>query len=243
MDFYFLDEQEGLIEGDKFTAICGVVLQANCIDQIRSEFFPWFLSELRSKGADTSRMSFRDIPVLHGCSLLPEFDDALKVKATRKLLTTAVDFGAKFIRLGYYNSSIPMIGGGRYGRINFCITNLLIALGTQRDAPFAFVSEIDKEALKKTLEGIDRNHSGYYAGISGLSEEEITIDFKRFIGHYFAAKHDVGCQIADLSGYIALKAETAESQFARELSTVFENLKGDYLVNDIIRMKSYSGAL
>lgn len=49
-----------------------------------------------------------------------------------------------------------------------------------------------------------------------------------------APKYDLDCQIADISGYIAMKSERAESEFAQNRAKVFEKHEPEYFLNELI---------
>ncbi len=98
------------------------------------------------------------------------------------------------------------------------------------DSEFIIVSEIDKESLRKEFSSLSTNMSFYYQ----LGQENISVPLSKMLGHYFALKDDIGCQIADVVLYCSLKNITAKTDFAKSMSAQFRRIEDRFLENSII---------
>ena len=190
---HYLDEQEGEQDGRKFTAVTIAQIDAEYVDSFRASYYK-SLSQLLMPEREPGVIS--ELPVLHGCNLLREYTDDQKIKAVSELLRLFTCNGGRFWRGGYFNDSLPFIEN-RIDRISFCVSSAFLrSKATPRnDTLWMIAAEIDKEGLRKGLKSIDQQISVYYQLGDTTSWDNITIDFQGLVGHFFAKKNDLGCQV------------------------------------------------
>jgi len=66
----------------------------------------------------------------------------------------------------------------------------------------------------------------------------VSVDYRRFIGHFFATKADIGCQIADITSYIAARYLKDSNPYGKRVGKYYEAIEDRFLVNKIIEMNS-----
>lgn len=179
------------------------------------------------------------IPVLHGSNLLRDWgSDETRLAAVNALFSAFEQGDARFFRLGYFHDELLVPPGSKSQMVNFCLSNLLLCM-EQVGEPFALVSELDRTALRSNPRFADDTTSLHYQAAARHSDDFITIDYANFLGHFIAAKGHLGCQMADIAGYVALKAETASAPFAQSLRDIFLARKDKYLLNEVSKMARF----
>ena len=194
-------------------------------------------------------MAFHCVPVLHGSDLLRDFEaqwevsisDDHKIEVVKLLLSEFVNHGGKFLRLGCYEDSLSFLqlNGQKLEKekaIEFLLNHLFSYLGPRTPNPFLFVHEIDKEALARAISEFGRNLDAYH--LARDANISLSVDPDNFLGYHHAPKWELGCQAADLSGYIALKSENYATDFSRKLAEVFQNYSKHYEINQILEFKT-----
>lgn len=238
VDLVYLDEQEGTISDRKFTAVCGARMPVETVDQFREDYFGWIYKKVRKmKGIASNVIDFRLIPVLHGSDLLREFDDDFKLEATERLVSSFVSHGGRFMRVGYFDETLPSSMNTKALRVRFCLSNMAMAEGPFLQRQTMFISEIDLESLRSGALEVGFEYPAMYGALEVMSEKNYTVDFRRFLGHYFAKKNDIGCQLADIAGYLALKDETSSTDFSRKMAGIFQNYRDSFDFNEVISVQ------
>lgn len=237
----YLDEQEGKIDGEPFTAAIGFRVRASDIVKIRSRFYPRYNEALDREIRGSERPEAKHIqqmPVLHGCEFLKEYSDTVKFEVLDVLIKSLEGIECDFLRIGYFDRSLQnlMPMRDRNARINLATMNVGFAIWDKPDDDHILVSEFDKEALRKSLDSTYSNLSQYHA----IGPNSMSFNLTRFIGHYYTPKSELGCQIADVINYCCLKSANPSSEFASRLSQYYEEVADRYLVNEIIWMNDRS---
>ena len=238
MKFFYFDEHEGEILGRKFTAISGVGISDKALPEVRARFYPILNSILFPDDAISTPPTVRAAPILHGSDLLREYEDTQKVAAVRELYSTFAMYGAEFIRLGYFDDSIDRFGARKEDRVAFCVQSMLMGFEKRVGGLFAFAHEMDRESLRRGFQFADGNWSMLF-NLAHLGQaESITVDYRNFVGHYIAAPEDLGCQMADLVGYCAVKADAMAEGFAAELANIHKAHRELFILNQVLELKS-----
>lgn len=232
MNLVYVDEQE--VEGARgpYTAVVGALISANQINSFRKKFFSEGLDLLGLGSVSDGTRVIANFPLVHGRNLLPGFEDEKKVQVCRLLLNCFSSNGGRFLRLGYYNKSLPKsFPGIRAYRIHFAVSSMMLSF-EKSEEPYCFLHENDPSFAKADLPFFSGQMSIYYQ----LSAENVSFDYQKYIGSFIAPKYDLGCQVADIAGYVAMKAESAKTDFSRALADVYREEEGNYLLNRIIWM-------
>lgn len=236
MRIFYADEQEGSKGGRKYTAVVIAHIDAQSVHQMR---FDYFVKAREILFSALPAGNIKNVPPLHGSDLLRgvAFDDSQRLSCVDALMGTFVNHGGRFRRVGYFDDSVPFLPDKK-ARVVFCLHNAFMrdpdwSLG---DQPWMVTSEMDKESLKAGMKTLDTAQSMNYQLATMHGWEGLTFDFRNLIGHFFALKHDLGCQAADLSGYLALKADGSATDFGKSLSERFSAYSKYYDCNEIISM-------
>ena len=229
-DLIYVDEQEGSTSRGKYTAIIAAIIPSEKLHAFRSEYYPAAIELLGISQIEGEGRRLDSVPLIHGNSLLRDRSDAEKIKMVDILLGCFVGQGGTFARLGYYNESfIAGMGGSRGSRIQAAITSFAINF-SKRSNPFCFIHEMDYEEQKNGYRFLSEQLSQYYQ----LGPGNVSFDAQNYIGSFIAPKYDLGCQVADASGYVAMKSEVAESVFAQGLAEIFEKYSRYFILNELI---------
>lgn len=231
----YLDEQEGEIGGEKYTAVIGFRVRLADMKNIRSSFFPAFneIVDEKERGANCiDAKHIHKLPVLHGSNFLSDFDESLKFRVLDELAESIKPTDCGFIRLGYFDRSIPAETNlsGRNQILELALLGVALSLWDKPDDDYLLVSEIDKEALRQRIETIFNDNGQHHV----LPPENFSYNVSRLVGHYYAPKSELGCQIADVINYCCLKKNTATSKFQKKMSKYYDLFAGRYIVNQII---------
>ncbi|MCX8955564.1 hypothetical protein OU790_19290, partial [Ruegeria sp. NA] len=115
----------------------------------------------------------------------------------------------------------------RNARISFCVTNAFLRASNASvdNSLWIIAAELDSEGLRAGLNSLDQEISLYYQVGDAASWDSISINFQGLVGHFFALKNDPGCQAADVSGYVAYKAEKTQTGFTEKLGEIFGSYK------------------
>ncbi len=238
----YLDEQEGKIDGEPFTAVIGFRVRARDIIKIRSRFYPLYqeILDREIRGSERSEeRHIHEMPVLHGCEFLKEFSDTVKFEVLDVLINSLEGIECDFLRIGYFNQSFfsnQMPGRDRNGRISLAFMSVGLAVWDKPDDDHILVAEFDKEALRKSLTSTYSSLSQYFV----IGADNVSFNLMRFVGHYYAPKSELGCQIADVINYCCLKSSNPNSDFASRMSKYYESVADRYLVNQIIWLNDES---
>jgi len=244
VNIFYIDEQEDTFGDDDYTAVCAASITAQGMVDFRQDYFPKLYEMVAGiRGTETGTVDVSNLVHIHGSDLLRDFRDEKKIEILELLLSRFSAHHGKLYRLGYRNKTLPHpIKQSRQKRILFCVQSLLFSLENVNAAPYAFVSEMDREGLKKLFEPVSGSIPLAYILDQNYGTENdefasnVSIDYKNFVGHFFADKLDIGCQLADVGGYLALKADSAESWFAQKLAKIFHKYRSLFEVNEIISL-------
>lgn len=231
----YLDEQEGEIDGEAYTAVIGFRVHARDIIKVRTSFYPMYneILDQAIRGSDRSKgKHIHQMPDLHGSNLLREYSDEVKFQVLDALMKSLMDIDCDFLRIGYFNRSFrdEMSMDSRAKKIDFATLSVGFAIQDKPDEYHILVSEFDKESLKRSLDKTFSNLSTVFA----FGEKSASINISRLIGHYHATKSELGCQIADVINYCCLKWSNPKGEFSSRLSKYYEVFAEKYLVNQII---------
>lgn len=232
----YLDEQEGVINGQRYTAIVGFRVNSKDINVIRRKFYPALNEIVDTKLRRDGKIYGGDAhihksPILHGCDFLRGYSDTEKFQVLDCISDSIEGSDFNFIRIGYFNNSLSStaILNDRRNILSLALLSVGFALWDKPDDDFILVSEIDKEALRLKIQSIFNDVGIYYS-----SPQKVSFNLKRLIGHFYAPKEDLGCQIADVVNYCCLQKTTGKSQFQQRMATCYERFKDSYIVNQII---------
>lgn len=232
----YLDEQEGLIDGEAYTAVIGFRVRAADIIKIRAKFYPLYneILDQEIRGPHRSEdIHVHRMPDLHGSNFLREFSPDTKTKVLDALVETISEFDCDFLRIGYFNRSFPP-GCGTKDKIqiiNLATLGVSFAIRDKPDENHLLVSEFDKESLRKTLDSVFSNLSINFA----TRPENVSFDLMHFVGHYRGTKSELGCQIADVVNYCCLKySSETKSHTNALLSSYYKKLAHRFIVNQVI---------
>ncbi|MEA5160550.1 hypothetical protein U5903_07150 [Cereibacter johrii] len=231
----YLDEQEGEIDGEVYTAVIGFRVRVDDIIKIRAQFYPRYneILDRRIRGdVPSESRHIHRMPDLHGSNLLREYDDDVKFKVLDALIASLDGIDCDFLRIGYFNRSFPpeINFNSRDRRLDHAITSVGFAILDKPDEYHLLVSEFDKEALRRRLDTTYSSLSLYFAA----GAESASFNLPRLVGHYRASKSELGCQIADVINYCCLKSSNPRNEFAARMSRYYEAVAEKYLVNQII---------
>lgn len=101
---------------------------------------------------------------------------------------------------------------------------------SKRPRPFCFVHELDWSEFKVGYRFMSEQLSLYYQ----IGLENVSVDAENYVGSFIAPKYELGCQVADLSGYVAKKAEQPSTEFSEKLASIFHEIKKAYILNELI---------
>jgi len=232
MKLFYIDEQVAKHGDREFTAISAVSIDAAEQSKAYGEFYNRISDVLSLAEEAEGSKTIGRLPIIHGSNLLPNHDDDQKLSAVELLFECFILAGAKFFRLGYYNPELTILKGGRDTRINFCLSSFWMSLKGYNRGPYAFVAEMDSQGLLNGLRYLDDNVLLYHA----IGKQSISVDFENFVGHFSAPKSALGCQMADIAGYVALKHENANTSFSRAMAEIYSSHMHYYEVNKIIKL-------
>jgi len=246
MRIIYLDEQEGQIGERRYTAICGFSLPVEQLDAFRSEYYPE-LNRIVCRARDPdkrlgSSLIVHKPPLIHGRDLLCEFEDEVKFQILDHLFECLSHFECQYYRLGYFNKPLDeMLGqtASRESRLQFCLFAFWLQFGKKFGSKFMFAHEFDREGIRRGLAAVDDQIGMHYV-IGESSPGNIPVDYRNFVGHFFATKLDIGCQVADVTSYIANKKNSAQTPYGVRIGAYFDRIKDKFLVNEVITMK-YGG--
>jgi hypothetical protein len=229
VDLIYLDEQMGVGPRGKYTACIAAIISSDQLHDFRKKFY---LEAARTLGAfeetDHGRSVGR-VPILHGSDLLRDYDDSTKIEMMDLLLSEFTQHGGVFARVGYYDAS-NLYRGTQLQNIGMAVNSFRLTF-SKRDLPFCFIHEADQSSLAK-------DHPSYQSPMISMyyqfGEENISFDLKNFIGDFVTQKHDLGCQVADISGYIAMKRHVGESTFAKSLQRLHGKYSQYYIFDELI---------
>ena len=165
----YLDEQEGKIDGRKFTAVCGFELPNNQLNIFRSRYYPKLNKIVaRANGVtpENDESAIFAAPIIHGSSLLPDFENEVKFQILDLLFECLSDTDCHFFRLGYYDDSLDKAYYHKFGRadrIELCLNSFWLMLGQNVGSDYLFIYEIDRESLKKAFKAIDDDIGRLYS--------------------------------------------------------------------------------
>lgn len=232
MNLVYVDEHYGKIGGKAYTAISGVIIEDQHFLAAREAFFEVYRNILNP---DEPRSGVGVLPALHGSDLLRDYDDATKLAAVRALFEKFAESGAKVFRLGYFDKSLPpgILSESKEQRVSFCISNLLLLLKPTFRSSYIIAHELDKEGIRRFFRFQSDSLSLYYQ----LDRDGVSIDFEKFVGHYVALGEDIGCQVADIAGYVAMKAANPNSPFTIALHKIYKDFESIYFFNEVIWMQ------
>ena len=171
-------------------------------------------------------------PLLHGSDFLRSFSDEEKFTVLDALSNSIEPFEISFMRIGYFNRSIPdsLIANDRNAILGLALLSVGISLWDKPDEDFVLVSEIDKEALKQKLSTVFND-----VGTQFISNtDNVSYNIKKSGGHFYAPKLDLGCQIADVYGYCCLQKTNGASAFHMEMAKHYDRFSQRYTVNQIV---------
>lgn len=230
----FLDEQEGHMDGEPFTAIAGFRIPTSQHVRFREAFYPEYVRIIEGGLAAQGEESVFQAPILHGSDFLPGHSDSTKFAVLDHLFGCLRRFDSLFYRVGYFNQSMEFaaLSHRRQAIIDLCWINIWWSLQDSKD-DFIFVHEVDREALKKRLGAVTEQLPVYYR----LGQESISVPLDKLVGHYYSPKFELGCQVADVAAYVALKSATARSDFGRRVREYLKQISESFLINRIIWME------
>lgn len=231
----YLDEQEGEIDGEAYTAVIGFRICARDIIKVRALFYPLYNEVLdrEIRGPERSEAKHvQPMPVLHGCDFLRDFSDTVKFEVLDILIRSLEGIDCDFLRIGYFNgySTNEPPKFDRKAKIDLATTGVGFAIMDKPDDDHILVSEFDKEALRKSLDTAYSNLSTNFV----IGPNDTSYNLMHLIGHYRATKSELGCQIADVINYCCLKSSNPKGEFASRLSQYYKVVADRYLVNQII---------
>ncbi|WP_223428971.1 hypothetical protein [Tateyamaria pelophila] len=229
-----MDEQEGRVNGEKFTAIVGFRAWAHDLHEIKALFYPAYnqVIDTAIRGEDAKGNYIHRLPNIHGSELLSDFPDEIKFQVLEKLCSVLKEFDVDFLRIGYFDRSFPyeMQHSARDQILDLCVTSTAFAISDEKEPNHVLVSEFDKESLRRNLDKTLQKLSTIYAG----GAESSSINLKNLTGHYYATKSEIGCQIADIINYCCLKKSNGTTDFSNQLAKYYDMFSEDYIANQVI---------
>ena len=231
----YLDEQEGMINGEKFTAIIGFRININDINEIKKSFYKNFNAIVNRESSDESDSGIQRaniLPHLHGADFLRNYNDTVKSEVLDALSSSLEGCDFHFLRVGYFDRSFPPETefSTRNFRLNHALLGISFAIRDKPDDYHILVSEIDAEALKKNLESNFNNPSLYFV----IGADNVSYNLMKTAGHFYAPKSDLGCQVADVFNYCCLKSSSDQSAYGKMMASYYFRFSNRYLVNQII---------
>lgn len=239
--FVYLDEQEGNINGEPFTAVIGFRIRADDIIKVRDFFYPR-LNEIIDKalagGKGGNGTKIYLLPVLHGSDFLRDYTDDVKFSVLDAIVSSLEGIDFDLIRVGYFNKSATFLesSDSRRSIIGLSTVSVGFSIWDKPADYHVLVSEFDKEALRRSLDSEFSN----LAMLHCIGKENVSINLSRFVGHYRATKSELGCQIADVVNYCCLKASNPTTEYSRRLAGYYDEFSDKYLVNQIIWLNDQS---
>lgn len=229
----FLDEQHAEVAGDNFTAVGGMLIDPAELLELRSGIFEVLCREL-----SLSKNQIENVPILHGSDLLRDFcDDDKRIIIVSKIFELIAKTSANFIRVGYFHRSLMNIPNGDVKKValGFSLMSIWMVM-SREDSPFLIVTELDREELKRDFSSLSKDLGLYHQ----IGKENISVPYSRTVGHFFALKQEVGCQLADLILYCGLKKITAKNEFSELMGAQLELIADRFLENEIIWLNDSS---
>ena len=243
LDFIYVDEQEAEFQGESFTGICAAIICDTKIDEFRRAYFPKLHDIVVSARGSTDCRTIDDgaFAPLHGVNLLRDLTDEKKLSVIDHLLGSFQAVGGRFLRLSYVNSTLPpSISKDRNQRIQFAVSSFWIMLPTNYGTPFVLVHELDHQALRSGFAAISDQIGSLYKTASIVQGNPFSADYRNLVGHYSAKKNEIGCQLADIAGYLALKSMNRSDGFGSKLANLYEKYKSLYAFDELIWMNALS---
>lgn len=212
MEFVYLDEQYSTVNSSPYAAAVGFIISDDRLDELRQRIY-CDLGKLLEKRQNV----ISPIPPLHGKCFLSEYDDETKFKALRILLEAVAGCNGSGFRVGYFDESDLVKHDTPAKRASRALgAGVQLWLGAAMTKRYLLVSEFDLEALKNGLLTMDTSIDQYYQ----IEKENLSIKLENFMGHVFAHKKHLGCELADILGYLCLKADNPKTKFAKELAAL-----------------------
>lgn len=234
-ELIFIDEQEMGQANKKYTAVTGAIMDARNLNEFRDLYYPRAYEFAKRRfGIPDNTFDIGKIPHIHGSDLLRDYPDDKKIDLVRLLLKSFKMSGGKIVRVGYFDRSLEDFRlTTKVDRLNFVLSNFLMCFGNSYGCQFAFVHELDVRSLEGGLRGVDEAFPIFHAQ-DGIHS---TIDVENFVGHFFAKKSALGCQVADISGYISDKRQNAKTDFHKALGALYDEFGDLFMLDQIVWMK------
>jgi len=233
LNILFADEQYAKFKGEEFVLVIGFSIPVGEIVELRKSVYEQVSNILDLVKEEDGKKTIRPFPILHGSDFLRAYSDEVKYKVVQVVFDLVAKTDCEFYRIGYFLGSAPR-SMDKAGARQFCMSSayfgLLTSLWRETAPPMMIVSEFDREALKKLFYSTTDQLGTYYQ----LDEATVSVPLNKLVGHFFAKKEELGCQIADLAAYVALKSMVGGSDFSRSIGKSFETISGRFVVNKII---------
>lgn len=228
----YLDEQEGQVDGETYTAAIGFRIRPSDIIRVKSYFYPLYNDILSSKLDISKSRIINEMPDLHGSCLLRDYSDDVKFKVLDALMASIKDVDCEFLRIGYFDRSFPreLAFQGRKEKLDLATLGVAFSIMDKPHEDHILVSEFDKESLRKSIDTVFSSPAKYFAA----GESLVSYNLMHLVGHYHASKSELGCQIADVINYCCLKSSNPTSYFSTRLSEFYKSVSDRYIVNQII---------
>lgn len=233
LNLFFTDEQYGRFQGNEFALVLGFSIPAATFAPFRRNLYSGLADILGLVLQKEGSIAIAAPPLLHGSDFLRDYVDSKKLEVLRFVFDLLRQTDCGFFRVGYFLASTPD-GIDVQMRRKFCLQASLHAiwfgLNKEGSHPTVVVSEFDKEGLRKAFSAITDHIGMYYQ----MDDGSLSVSLDKMIGHFFAKKDELGCQIADLVAYVSLKAMSDGSEFHNAVGGEFEKISHMFLADRII---------
>jgi len=230
---FYMDESEAIDKRGKFMSITVAAIPADSVIDFQRRYGARTLWLAKKKGRPSIKGYF---PVLHGSKLPEDFSDDEKITSIENLLRSFIEAGGYFARLGFYHEGmyLPDIQV-KETRVRTCL-NLLLSGDIHDYREFFVVHEMDLRSLARGLDTYSDMVLLQGQILSEGREEEYCPPFGLFAGYFVASSADIGCQTADIASYVALKNQTAKTEFSKRIKAVYMKFEDHFRINKVLRM-------
>lgn len=234
LDIIFVDEQTAKVNGHAFTALMGFRIPATEYPILRERLVIELSAVLQlvTQGQEQTRF-VKNFPVLHGTDFLNDYSDSIKIEALHVIFSVVANHNVTFSRIGYFHDSDLIKGQAlakEHSAKSASFFGLWAALWKKERSPAVVVSELDVQSLRH----FNWTSTSKIPDLFNLGKESASLPVDKMIGHFFALKDEIGCQVADLALYAALKSMSSGSEYHNAVGDKFSLISDRFEVDRII---------